>query len=73
MFLYNNKLYQDIKDVATGCPQVPTIANFLLEHIKQKCLIKTPPNHLKMCVRYMDDILQFSITKIMHAIFGDLK
>ena len=34
MFLYNNKLYQQIDGVSMGCSLAQTMANFLLGHIE---------------------------------------
>ena len=38
--LYINKLHQHIDSIAIGCPLAPTIANFLLEHMKTIMLEK---------------------------------
>ena len=56
MFLYNNKLYQQIDDLALGCPVAPTMANFLLGHFETIMLRKLTPDHPKMYMRYMDNI-----------------
>ena len=56
MFLYNNKLYQQIDGITMGCPLAPTMANFLLGHFETIMLRKQTPDHPKMYVRYMNDI-----------------
>ena len=67
IFLFNNKLYQQINGVAMGCPLVPTMANFLLGHIETVMLKNS--KHL-IALKCMLDIwmifLQFSII-IIHA------
>ena len=59
MFLYNNKLYQQIDDVARGCSLARTMANFFLGHFETIMRRKQTPDHPKMYVRYMDDIFEF--------------
>ena len=40
MLLYNNKLYQQVDDVAMACPLAPTMANFLLGYMETIMLKK---------------------------------
>ena len=56
MFLYNNKLYEQIDDVAMGCPLAPTVVNFLLGHFETIMSRKQTPDHSKMYLKCMDDI-----------------
>ena len=64
MFSYN-KLYQQIDDVAMGCPLAPTMANFLLGHMETIVLITQTSDHPKTYATYMI-FLQFLIM-ITHA------
>ena len=45
MFLYNNKLYQQIDGVAMGCHLEPTKVNFFLDHMKTIMLKKQSHDH----------------------------
>ena len=56
MFLYKDKLYQQIDGVAMGSPLGPTLANFFLGEIECKLLNKNSPVHPKFYKRYIDDI-----------------
>ena len=57
MFLYNNKLFQQIDDVAMECSLAPTMANYFFGDMETTLLKKQTSDQPKMYVRYMDDIL----------------
>ena len=53
IFMYNDKLYQQVDGVVMGSPLGPTIANFLLAHLetvlsKNKLLANNNSQFLKM-------------------------
>ena len=56
LFMYKNRLYEQIDDVTMGCPLGPTLANFFLRCIEQK-LFENKSDFLPLvCLRYIDDI-----------------
>jgi len=56
MFLYNNKLYQQIDGVAMGSPLGPTLASFFLANMENKIFKTLHDFYPKLYLRYIDDI-----------------
>ena len=56
MFLYRNRLYQQIDGVAMGSHLGPTLANYFLGVIECKLLENCSPLHPKFYRRYVDDV-----------------
>ena len=56
-FVFNNKFYKQIDDVAMGCPLSPALANIFLRSFENKWL-KDCPHSLQPVFywRYVDDI-----------------
>ena len=59
MFMYKDKLFQQIDGVAIRSPLGPTIAKFFLAKMEKKIISITPANHPLLYLRYVDDILLF--------------
>ena len=56
MFLYINKLYQQIDGVSMGLPLGPTITNFFLAETETRLLQQQLNSAPKVYFRYVDDI-----------------
>ena len=56
IFLYKNKLYQQIDGVCMGSPLGPTIANFVLDETETRLLQQQLNSAPKVYFRYVDDI-----------------
>ena len=56
IFLYKNKLYQQIDGVSMGSPLFPTIANFFLAETETRLLQQQLNSSPKAYFRYVDDI-----------------
>ena len=50
MFLYDNRLYQQINGIAMGCSLTPRMANLFLGHVETKMLQKQTPDCSKIYV-----------------------
>ena len=56
MFLYKDKLFQQIDGVATGSLLGPTLAHFFLAKMEKKIISIASANHRLLYLRYVDDI-----------------
>ena len=56
MFLYKDKLFQQIDGVSRGLPLDPTIANFFLAEMETRLLQQQRNCFTKVYFRYVDDI-----------------
>ena len=56
MFMYKDKLFQQIDGVAMGSPLGPTLANFFLAKMEKRIMSIASANHPLLYLRYVDDI-----------------
>ena len=63
LFLYKDEQYQQINGVTMGSQLGPTLANLFMANSETKLINKLQPSKAKLYLRYVDDILQYLITK----------
>ena len=56
MFMYKDKLLQQIDEVAMGSPSGPTLASFFLAKMEKMTMSIASANHHLLYLRYGDDI-----------------
>ena len=69
MFIYRDKLYQQIDGVAMGSPLGPTIANFFLAHMEKTIFQQQMSNHPKLHLRSLMTALLFLMTTMLARLF----
>ena len=56
MFMYKDKLFQQIDGLAKGSSLGPTLANFFLAKMEKRIMSIASANHPLLYLRYVDDI-----------------